>query len=139
MNMTTIERARRTITALREPDASFAAVPNTVRQSVAEVIEVLITPVGSGREICECPKCGRNHWQLASPPAHIGDECAKLRGLVESFREILDECQDDFHSCERCGHQDDNATKESDLYLLLRSAMAEQDPAPPANTGGEKK
>lgn len=64
--MTTVEKARAAIKALREPDAAFARVPNTVRQSVAETIEALITPVGEGREICECEKCGRNHWRLAA-------------------------------------------------------------------------
>lgn len=37
--MTATERATAAIKALREPDASFARVPNTVRQSVADVIE----------------------------------------------------------------------------------------------------
>lgn len=64
--MTTVERARSAVKALREPDAAFARVPNTVRQSIAETIENLITPVGEGREICECEKCGRNHWRLAA-------------------------------------------------------------------------
>jgi hypothetical protein len=53
-------------------------------------------------------------------------EIERLRGLVDSFREILDECQDDFHSCEACGHQDDNATRDSDLYIMLRAAVREQ-------------
>jgi len=65
---TTTERARRAIKALREPDASLHGVANTVRQSIADVIEALITPVGEGREICECEKCGRNHWKLGNPP-----------------------------------------------------------------------
>jgi len=34
-----IERAKRAIEALRKPDASLARVVNTVRQSIAEVIE----------------------------------------------------------------------------------------------------
>lgn len=38
MDMT---RANRAIDALRKPDASLARVPNTVRQSLAEVIEEL--------------------------------------------------------------------------------------------------
>ena len=66
--MTTTERARLAIAALREPDASLSRVPNTIRQSMAETIEALITPVGDGREICECPKCGRSHWHLGTPP-----------------------------------------------------------------------
>lgn len=33
------ERAKRAVEALRKPDASLARVPNTVRQSIAEVIE----------------------------------------------------------------------------------------------------
>ena len=37
MEMT--RRATRAIAALRGPDASLASVPNTVRQSIAEVIE----------------------------------------------------------------------------------------------------
>ncbi len=35
----TTERARRAIEALRMPDHSLARVPNTIRQSIAEVIE----------------------------------------------------------------------------------------------------
>lgn len=65
---TTTERARQAIKALREPDASLRSVANIVRQSIADVIEALITPVGEGREICECEKCGRNHWKLGNPP-----------------------------------------------------------------------
>lgn len=37
MEMT--RRAERAVSALRGPDAALAAVPNTVRQSIAEVIE----------------------------------------------------------------------------------------------------
>jgi hypothetical protein len=69
--MTTTERARAAISSLREPDPSLARVPNAVRQSIAEVIEALITPVGEGREICECEKCGRNHWRLGTPPTAL--------------------------------------------------------------------
>lgn len=36
------ERARASITALRTPDPSLARVPNTVRQSIADVIEGLV-------------------------------------------------------------------------------------------------
>lgn len=32
-------RAQRAVDALRKPDASLARVPNTIRQSIAEVIE----------------------------------------------------------------------------------------------------
>lgn len=53
-------------------------------------------------------------------------EIDRLRGLVESFDLVLTECEDDFHRCERCDHQDDNATKHSDLFLLLRAAIKEQ-------------
>ena len=66
--VTTTDKARAAIKALREPDHSLAHVPNTVRQSIAETIEALITPVGDGREICECARCGRNHWRLGTPP-----------------------------------------------------------------------
>lgn len=34
-----MDRAQRAIDALRKPDASLSRVPNTVRQSIAEVIE----------------------------------------------------------------------------------------------------
>ncbi len=37
--MTTAERAQRAIKALRAPDYTLARVPNTIRQSIAEVIE----------------------------------------------------------------------------------------------------
>lgn len=35
----TVESAHRAIKALREPDACLARIPNTVRQSLADVIE----------------------------------------------------------------------------------------------------
>lgn len=37
-----LERAQRAIDALRKPDASLQRVPNTIRQSIAEVIEDLV-------------------------------------------------------------------------------------------------
>ncbi len=43
--MTTAERAQRAIEALRAPDYTLARVPNTIRQSIAEVIEELLTRV----------------------------------------------------------------------------------------------
>lgn len=38
----TTTRAQRAIAALREPDHSLARVPNTIRESIAEVIEDLL-------------------------------------------------------------------------------------------------
>jgi hypothetical protein len=37
--MSTTERARKAVAALRTPDASLQRTPNTVRQSIADVIE----------------------------------------------------------------------------------------------------
>lgn len=37
--MTSTDQMRRTISALRDPDASLANVANTVRQSIADVVE----------------------------------------------------------------------------------------------------
>ncbi|QPF81705.1 hypothetical protein IC762_12475 [Bradyrhizobium genosp. L] len=45
-----VERANRAIDALRKPDASLQRVPNTVRQSIAEVIEDLLTGVARSSE-----------------------------------------------------------------------------------------
>ncbi|PSM18259.1 hypothetical protein [Nitratireductor sp. StC3] len=45
-----VERAKRAITALRKPDASLSRVPNTVRQSIAEVIEGLLAAFPSRGE-----------------------------------------------------------------------------------------
>lgn len=53
-------------------------------------------------------------------------EVERLRDLVDSVEQILTECENDFHRCDRCDHHDDNATKESDLFLLLRAALKEQ-------------
>lgn len=39
-------RAQRAISALREPDRSLDCVPNTVRQSIADVIEELAQTLG---------------------------------------------------------------------------------------------
>jgi hypothetical protein len=51
------------------------------------------------------------------------EELEKLEKFVISVREILDECQDDFHRCSKCDHQDDDATKNSDLFLLLKGSL----------------
>jgi len=75
------ERAKRAIEALRTPDASLARVPNTIRQSIAEVIEGTCKQVDRYglalmfiREGAECPKkiagdalAGRT---LPAPAAH---------------------------------------------------------------------
>jgi hypothetical protein len=45
----TPETAARAIAALRTPDASLARVPNTVRQSIADVIEGLASQTGGGK------------------------------------------------------------------------------------------
>ena len=42
---------------------------------------------------------------------------------LTQVKEILEECADDFHVCEKCGHQDDTATRTSNLYLLLEAAL----------------
>jgi hypothetical protein len=46
--------------------------------------------------------------------------------LLARLKTILAECENDFHTCKRCGDEDYNATKESNLYLLLRSIVDEQ-------------
>lgn len=54
------------------------------------------------------------------PFAEYLDTVEMLRAYL---RGVLDECENDFHSCDRCGHQDNNATKRSNLYLLLKDAV----------------
>ena len=44
------ERAERSVNALRTPDASLQRVPNTVRQSIADVIEELLVPMPSAAQ-----------------------------------------------------------------------------------------
>lgn len=46
----------------------------------------------------------------------------------EQLRSIMSECSDDFHVCSQCGYQDDDATRTSNLYLLLNELVS----APPA-------
>ena len=53
-------------------------------------------------------------------------EIKRLRPLPDDLRAILADCENDFHRCERCDYQDDNATKESNLYLLLKSLLDHQ-------------
>ena len=50
-------------------------------------------------------------------------EIARLEAGNRQVRDILSECENDFHVCQTCGHQDDDATKTSNLYLLLRAAL----------------
>lgn len=64
-------------------------------------------------------------------------EIRRLRALslqqdatTQELRKILAECAADFHVCSRCGHQDDNATCESNLYLLLAPILAEDQTKP---------
>lgn len=45
-------------------------------------------------------------------------------GWRAQLRAIMSECENDFHVCEKCGHQDDNATRESNLYHLLDEEIA---------------
>lgn len=33
-----------------------------------------LAPVGEGRQLCECPRCGRNHWHLGRPPFTNGKD-----------------------------------------------------------------
>jgi hypothetical protein len=39
------------------------------------------------RKLCECPRCGRNHWKLGNPPGHSA--------LPEDVRIPLHELQAD--------------------------------------------
>lgn len=53
-----IERACRAIVALRTPDASLARVPNTVRQSIADVIEEMMpSAFRSSKRAQPCGDC----------------------------------------------------------------------------------
>lgn len=49
------DRALRAIAALRKPDSSMARVPNTIRQSIADVIEEML---GEWKPIETAPKDG---------------------------------------------------------------------------------
>lgn len=52
-------------------DENKDALPYLAVQ-IAEAIEQAErrgkTPVGEGRELCECAACGRTHWRLAARP-----------------------------------------------------------------------
>jgi hypothetical protein len=42
---------------------------------------------------------------------------------LREIAEILGECENDFHRCKRCDYQDDDATRESNLFLLLKDRV----------------
>lgn len=44
---------------------------------------------------------------------------------LTEVRKILKECENDFHACARCDNQDDQATKTSNLYLLLKDIIGQ--------------
>jgi hypothetical protein len=67
--MTDLDRAHRAIAALRTPDASLARVPNTVRQSIAEVIEDLLAALPKGEPVAWRWKFkGEDWWFMSSNP-----------------------------------------------------------------------
>lgn len=39
------------------------------------------TKIAEGRQLCECPQCGRNHWHLGTPP--------KPKATIEELEAIL--------------------------------------------------
>lgn len=41
----------------------------------------LETKISEGRQLCECPRCGRNHWHLGTPP--------KPKATIEELEAIL--------------------------------------------------
>lgn len=80
------------------------------RDDEREVIEVARDLVEAQAEIARLRLLG----------GMMADEADRQKAIVEQVRQILNECEEDFHVCDRCGHQDDEATKSSNLYLLLR-------------------
>lgn len=63
---------------------------------------------------------------LAAGYSRVAQSARRLEELekfVISVREIIAECESDFNICPSCGHQDDTATKDSDLLLLLRASL----------------
>lgn len=45
-----------------------------------------------------------------------------LRAVVAG-RSILEECSHDFNRCPKCDYQDDNAIKDSDLFILMNGNL----------------
>lgn len=56
-------------------------------------------------------------WQAA-----VDEVQAQVRTELQA---MLDQCSDDFHVCDRCGHQDNKATANSNLFIMLDDAMRE--------------
>lgn len=68
------ERAKAAISALKEPDASLARVPNVVRQSIREVIEEILSQLVVEHEIT------RNlTWQIE----RNNENLSAMEGLLE--------------------------------------------------------
>ena len=83
----TRDRALRAISALSEPDHSLANVPNTIRQSLREVIESLL----ADRAVELHPKYVAS--VLGALAAEVGreiDEMTALRKRIEGEREKLE-------------------------------------------------
>lgn len=62
------------------------------------------------------PMVGKYYADYSGLP----DQQPDIRGRVI---DLLHNCENDFHVCSKCGEQDDEATKTSNLYLLLKSMV----------------
>lgn len=75
------------------------------------------------------PLCSDTIATLTKQALWQQEKIEELEKFLVAAREILNECADDFHRCSRCDHEDDDATKHSDLYLLLSGSLAETEKA----------
>lgn len=44
--------------------------------------------------------------------------------LAEHIKSIADDCREDFNTCPQCGYEDHTAIKNSNLLLLIDSALS---------------
>ena len=84
-------------------------VSATCREAAAELSRLRAEVATKDEMIAGVSRLARHHQARAD---------AAAQALAQA-REIVGECADDFHVCKQCGHQDDAATRESNLYLLL--------------------
>ncbi len=83
----TRDRALRAISALSEPDHSLATVPNTIRQSIREVIESLLADRAPELH----PKYVASTYRAFTAEIHHAiDDMVALRGRITSERERIE-------------------------------------------------
>ena len=119
------------VAAMREKiaEAAFEASQFRDDEDVApswKILQSRITDETLGRETILELTASRDHfYKIADAILALSPTDAAVKALVEELKSLLSECEDDFHVCQRCGSQDDTATRTSNLFLLLKDKIEE--------------